>query len=487
MLKNKFKMVIADDEPFVREGLKVLVDWEKEDVEIVGVADNGIEALDLAVKNEANILITDIRMPGMNGIELAEEFKKRSSKFVSIIFISGYSDFKYAQQAVELNAISYVLKPIEENDLIRVVNEAKSRIIDNKKILEKNKSKNLSERIKRVLIKSEPTSIIANDVSPSIYRLIEIQPKDVIRNVNVELLNYWELNSNSNYYHFNFGVNEYILTEEMNLDIIYNFVDSIKSRQMLVYVSKSYNDLHRLYIDIKNMRKYSFLYPNEQIISPEIVDEKSLKTKFYDGYFEKDILDNIKQGNRDGIILLMNVYKEHLRHIHCDEESIKTQMSSLYSYILNKTKSERPTHLDIRSIYNSENIDELISVLENIIFDIIETEQEMYGKADIVQKVKDYTKNHYMHNLTLKSLGKTFNYNSAYLGKKFKDSTGEYYNDFLDTIRLESAKKLLIDSNLLIYEISAEVGYGNLDYFYRKFKDYTGMTPSDYRKEHVNV
>ncbi|AZN42464.1 response regulator transcription factor [Paenibacillus albus] len=114
------KLMVIDDEHWIREGLKQTIDWESYGVQFICDAEDGIEALKLIEANPPDIIISDIRMPSMDGMELFNELKNREID-VKVIFISGFDDFAYAQKAIKLGASDYILKPIEEHDLIAVV------------------------------------------------------------------------------------------------------------------------------------------------------------------------------------------------------------------------------------------------------------------------------------------------------------------------------------------------------------------------------
>ncbi|WP_090572676.1 response regulator [Paenibacillus sp. OV219] len=114
------KLMVIDDEHWIREGLKQTIDWESYGVHFMCDAEDGIEALKLIEENPPDIIISDIRMPTMDGMELFNELKNREID-VKVIFISGFDDFAYAQKAIKLGASDYILKPIEEDDLIAVV------------------------------------------------------------------------------------------------------------------------------------------------------------------------------------------------------------------------------------------------------------------------------------------------------------------------------------------------------------------------------
>lgn len=106
------KVMLVDDEPFILQGLSVIIDWEKEGFEIVKMASDGQEALDWLRDSEADLIITDIRMPKINGVELMETIRNERLSNAYIFILSGYNDFKYMQAAIHYSAMEYILKPV---------------------------------------------------------------------------------------------------------------------------------------------------------------------------------------------------------------------------------------------------------------------------------------------------------------------------------------------------------------------------------------
>ena len=115
------KVMLVDDEPFITQGLKVLIDWEKEGFEIVKIANDGEEAYEYLKENDLDLIISDIKMPGMTGIELLEKVREEKLSDAYFVILSGYSDFSYTQKAIWYNCMDYVLKPVNKSDLINVL------------------------------------------------------------------------------------------------------------------------------------------------------------------------------------------------------------------------------------------------------------------------------------------------------------------------------------------------------------------------------
>ncbi|MDE6606607.1 MAG: response regulator, partial [Lachnospiraceae bacterium] len=108
------KVLLVDDEPFIVQGISLLLDWEKEGCEIVATAQNGVEALAYLKANQVDLIIADIKMPEMTGLELLEIIRREEISDAYFVILSGYSDFAYAQQAIRYSCMDYVLKPVEK-------------------------------------------------------------------------------------------------------------------------------------------------------------------------------------------------------------------------------------------------------------------------------------------------------------------------------------------------------------------------------------
>ncbi len=115
------RVLLVDDEPFIVQGLSVLIDWEAEGYEVVGMAANGEEALEFLKVNQVELIIADIKMPVMSGIELLEIIKKDRISDAYFVILSGYSDFNYAQQAIRFECMDYILKPVQQEELTRIL------------------------------------------------------------------------------------------------------------------------------------------------------------------------------------------------------------------------------------------------------------------------------------------------------------------------------------------------------------------------------
>ena len=131
------KLILADDEEMIQESIRALIDWISIGVEVVASCNNGPETLQEFVTQSRDIVMTDIKMPGMSGLDLIAEVYNRKDLMTEFILLSGYADFEYAKQAITYRVSNYLLKPCNENQIIEAVKKASAEIRKRKKIKEK--------------------------------------------------------------------------------------------------------------------------------------------------------------------------------------------------------------------------------------------------------------------------------------------------------------------------------------------------------------
>lgn len=148
------KVLLVDDEPFIIQGLKVIIDWENEGFEIAGMVSNGKEALQFLENENVDLVIADIRMPEMTGLELLETLRKDKKSDVYFVILSGYADFSYAQQAMQNDCTDYILKPVDKEMLLKVLN--KVLVLKN----EKNKIDEDNKKMKQAYLAGHLISLI---------------------------------------------------------------------------------------------------------------------------------------------------------------------------------------------------------------------------------------------------------------------------------------------------------------------------------------
>lgn len=509
------KVLIADDEESIRNGLKCILDWEKCGYKICGEASNGKDALNQIIDLQPNLVILDIRMPGLTGIEILSQIneysKKNNFEFPSIVILSGYADFEYAKQAINLGAKAYISKPVDEDELQKTVLQIAEDI---------NEHKNLTE-----------ASIKADILQTKDCILQLLQNGKINPAIKYERLPFFENHSESNYQVIlldcNFVHNRTLSDIEKSLDNYFSFFSRvlISLNNTIVIVLKTTNDVavqnclersaklsngrtficlseSRLgiegivqsYKETKDIQKYLFFISNQHYISKEKlvstnieVDQELLKSKIEELLFSVETYDKQKLKKTEDEL------NKVFSNLAGDESVTKKNMIYCILELRNALKSKYPE----REIVDGETFDVVQTILKMKTYEeaFIAFKKELnnfienfnFNTADsVIVKVIAYVNSNYSNDLKLEALGDMFNCNSAYLGKKFRKHTGQQFNAYLDNIRIEKAKEMLRTTELRIYQISKIVGYSNTDYFFMKFKKSTGLTPKEYKSQGKN-
>jgi two-component system, response regulator YesN len=531
-----YKLLIADDESEVIEGIKSSIDWEDHGIEICGEAETGAEALGLIQELFPDILLIDVRMPEMSGISLLERIKDeyRDLRFV---ILSGHDEFEYAQRALSLGATDYLLKPCKPEDILKAVLKAKSE-------LEAARSQNFLLRRYEDQLKQNLPAIRENFLAGLLqgkaggleYIAEKILACDIalpLKNLNVALLSIDNLSSHATLRDPNHlaamkleiqkvmregfrsaGIASEILPYEEYMAVIYGIdqanghsadpyagvlseVRKTISRRLdftvtvgignpvfsIVDLSQSLNEA-RLAAEMK-----FFLGEDREIFSHEIVMERAI-SDYYPFREETEIIKCIQTRNKNDIKARVDDFcgallgKETL-----DKEYLKRAiialLGNIYKYCLEQ-KIDTSSAFGKKfgffdAVQQSETILQLKDHIQQVLFAIIEQMNNRENINKLVEASIQYIKANYSNDIGLETVARIVHITPGYLSLLFKQKTGENFVGFLQRYRVERARELLNDLGLKCYEVAGLVGYQEEKYFSRIFKKYTGMTPKQYR------
>lgn len=532
------KVVIADDEKFQLESLVECINWSGFSMKVVGTATDGMKALDLVQSLSPDILITDVRMPRMTGLELSKKAKE-SFPNLKIIIISGYEEFEYAKSAVNLNVYAYILKPIdieiieaelEKISLICIQDiMLKEEIADIKEKLEESKPLLIDKFYKDML-----NGLLSNEA--------------VIRQraeyLNVEL-------PDSKYFATLFQVedNELIHLSEkerqifsMNFSSYLNDICSIMNDSisiqlndseyvLIIYLNDKSEtqevfdiiDYIRKELDKKFLQKITIGISNIKNNVTSIHEaykeaEVSARQKFYFGKGKNIFyMDIVLQG--DNPILLEDIYEKLILHVEIGNTS---EVEQTLDYLFNAMSESRPNEEhnikafcyrmvgdiyrivytlkeNVASIFGEEyilwqkitrfdTIPDIWQWMKNI---IIEVTRFIYNRqsgknSNAVNTIREILDTRYNEHITIDDLAKNVFLTPNYVSNIFKENVGESIIDYLTKVRMKHAAKYLTDPNLKIYEVSEKVGFSNNSYFANVFKGIYGVTPKEYREKIKN-
>lgn len=487
-----YKVYLLDDEPFILEGLKYIVDWQDYGFEIVGFDNNGEDGLKEILSMDIDLVITDIMMPKMTGLELIENLIN-SNYQTNFIVLSAFQEFEYAKKAISMGAQNYILKPIDTEEL-------EKSIINIKRKLKEKENRN---KYKEVVNNSLLLKIITEKDYENIdyikeklkddaeYRIgiIELKNKDkdihkVLKEIpDIEKYLYCIENKSKAVFIIDDKFNDEYIEELTNIkNKIIDLIDDI------VYISlgqviKDLKYINTSYESAKDISEYKIIYPNISWIKE--YKEKNNENIDIDIDFEdlKSLLINKDFANAS---LYIESKFSKLKEDDLNPKKIKAKalevFLNVYNYI-NESKLMKNLSIYLENAINKNTIDEIQLELINMInFMQTKLENTQESISPVIIKLLDHVDKNYQRDLNLKEISDSLNINSIYLGQLFQKEIGILFSDYINNFRINKAKDLLANTSLKASEIGELVGYSNKNYFYRKFKSIVGITPSEWRK-----
>lgn len=505
-MESSCKIMIVDDEFIMRQGIRFMMRWEEEGYEIVGEASNGKEALDLIPSLEPHIILCDIAMPVMSGLDFIKVVSREYPEIKTVV-LSSYDNFEYVREALLNGAVDYVLKPtLNSEELLKLVRKVSQKIPDLQ--LKKKTVSGLDKMLERYLAGYEHELKGADEflrVLPhSCYRLfvlplrcrdssgVDMSP--VLYEKTEEFLNSipyckylrFLLRRETLCIILNYGVRD----EDRLIEDLHAFMEQIGliSERILGTLGFQYKKLEDLKKDFQTpgfLERESFYYKGVHLCSiREISEEESLE-KFDFRKFASAVVSH-KYNEAIGIF---RVYIEKAVNSQLPEFKLKNQTKNLL-YNLIGDSEERVQELEEISreafdkIEKSSCCEEFLEVYEEML-DRIETVLETTEEDQNVYlgKILDYIQKHYTEELNLQNLAEEFNFSYSYLSAYFNQHACEGFSEYLNKIRIQKACEFLKDSRYSIAQVSSVVGYSDHSYFCRVFKKIAGKTPSAYRRD----
>ena len=523
-----FKVLLVDDEKLVLDSLVDYIDWISMDISIVGTAKNGRDALRKVQELKPNIVLTDIKMPIMNGIEFSKKAMEYDSN-LKIIFLSGHDEFQYAKSAINLGAYGYILKPIEEDELRNVLEKVKAKCnIDNYSLM-------INENLKQSYFKQLLVEKSVDQVDKLITKLMSINAKynylfkskfylAVVSIDNYPLLikdiNYSEVENISSsvstamnrwlgaqpeyFYVVDLKNGKYCIIISENHSMANNFenewklirrnIENYNSISLSIGICDdkgSLENLSEVYILAIKAINYKFYYGKSQIIISSKIKQSPFVNTVALKDSELELIDTIYNGSKENVYSAVDKYFELL----CSEKvgrdliniKIYNLLNSVYEYFMKHDK-------DCNTILNEkssilENIlayDNIVSIKEffiDMLDSIMNYFQEGKESKHVINKIISVLKRDYSKVVTADDLSKEIYLTPNYIRTIFKKYTGETILEYHTKFRMEKAAELIGDRSRKIYNVSKMVGYENTSYFCLIFSKYYGMTPNEYRKK----
>lgn len=491
------KLAIVEDELFMREFLENCIDYKALGLEICGSFCCAEDALENLRHNKVDLVITDIVMPGMNGIEFMSELLQ-FNKDTHFIVISNYQDFELVRKAFRIGICDYIPKTEFEIEHYRKVI---STFVEQEFLKQQSlqNEKNLKEIFWGEIQVPEEKSISENFLECKLlFALIDVlnherivkdgwnMDKDFLKSAISDYLE--QAFSDFKYIEFFFNEPDKIIMLFSVKDIfaikqiLYKTKTALKQKfglRLCVYLDNTYNVLRNLktrYKDIYNLRKYRFFCSESEIITFKTAE------RFKDTFDYKKEFSDIENCFRKKEFNTIIKKLEAMKNVYPENDVLETVLffyRHIYLLVTDYAKSsdivldEDLSFGEIMECYNYEVAIELLKKHVQTISGSL-----LFPDKRLADQLDEYVQQHYAEELTLEMIAKNFQYEYGYFSKMFRKLKGVTFKKYLNSVRLEKAMKLIKTSSLKYSEIATAVGYRNYEHFSRLFCEQYGCSPN---------
>lgn len=471
------KIMIVDDEKNIRAGIKkILSESVTYDVQYLE-AKNGLEALDVFESDNPELVITDIRMPKMDGLELMKKLCEREVR-PDLIVLSGFDEFSFAKEAIKCGAVSYILKPVDRNELISVVTGAIAGI-------ERKKKSTVAMTIQRIMSEGRVTrTMIPGGFSfepPFYFVLITglANPESLAEIIDDTACYVLEKKTDS----------VCILIHESEKAQIENFTGEGSVRISISLICRSLANLRTAWRQALVASVSRFFRP-EVCVYTYHEPNSPFDRSFYESQFHK-MTALVGSGDEPGIVSCIDGLFSF--------ETLSQDDKSRYLFILQNyissniikkfwEYSDTDMYLTLKGIMienfsHFNSLDEYKKTVLDYILYLNALLKKDHVEHPFIIEALEYLQAHFTEDINMTIVANHVSINYTYFSEKFKEHTGGNFNDYLKNMRIEEAKRLLKKGCYKVYEVSKNSGFGDVKYFMKTFKETTGLTPGYYKKQ----
>lgn len=515
-----FRIILADDEPVIIRGLKKLIEWEKLDAEIIADACDGEELLRQVRKLQPDIIISDVAMPKMTGLDVIEEIRKNHWN-VKVIFLSGYQEFDYVKTALSREAVDYLLKPVGKEELEHAIKRAEQMLRTDhpleywkaekndveqvfKKINSEYESRNLYQHFQEIGIETEGKVFVGVSLMlpPSYSAKLEDQNMfELVRfSIFQKIHEHLKQNKNGFVIKRDTDIDNLILLGEDEgkvkgeIEWLRQWIEEQYHVGLIVGIGKTTNQISELKYAYKTAKFSCQLY---YFCEEDVIRYSSISREFQSSFndytecygrlrqsvFDRDeswkerleelmdIIENLHYGNRYAaenrcVAMLLDLLREVQEYTRLAEKNRKN-----YELFVSNIRHVN-TYRELKSFIRKN--------LKWFVEEVLSPENTK--ERDVIRHVKYYIKEHYAEDIRLGKIAELVYMNPYYFSAFFKKETGQNFKNYLIEVRMKAALKLLMESDVTSYHLANAVGYKDVKTFVEKFKEYYGDTPTEYKK-----
>lgn len=516
-----YKLLICEDEAIEREAIALIINRARLPMEIVGEAENGLEAVRMAARTKPDIVLMDIKMPGLDGLAAAAQIREKDGK-CKIVIITAYDEFDYAQEALRLGAVDYLLKPVRPEELVTVM----QKLINT---LEKEKEKThreeeLRQSIQKAIkflragffcglllgafeeqqaikvqadilgLKQVPQGVlvIAPDVAAAdaasefdryeVYRLIE-QLMAPYENSIVVLLG-----------------EDIVVGAGLERDLkelgesLRSAVEETLEFSVTIGIGRvtSSGDLPRLFREAQMAARLGRFYlGGNRVVMLEEIGALMPQQDYSDFEREEQLLEQVRLGQKAEAAKTFEILLQEMLARGYDSLTYCQMRLAEILVLLWRTARQagyvgrNEFHLQqsyLQRLWRCQTPVELSQWGQNLLEEILVPPDKGHTPKELVRQIVKYIHDHYAKELTLQDIARQIYLSPDYFSRLFKKEVGCTYAEYLTKVRVERAKALLSNPALSVAEVAQKVGYHDPNYFSRVFRKVVGVSPSDYRQ-----
>lgn len=508
-----FHLLVVDDEPTIRKGLSQFIPWDSCECTVDGTACNGAEAIQMIEEFHPNIVITDVKMPQMDGIAVAKYIYENHPE-IKVIMLTGYAEFTYAQSAVKYHVADFIVKPTSREKLMEAVNNCKSMILKEKNLSSMNqkdifylKEQLLAELTAGSLLEEKEITARLSEyqIDLSGYYMVLFQYeqeqftqfgdnfssiRDILKGTE-PIVQVYRYNHNFVIVLYPTDKKEPALPETIcricveAIEIISNLYGIAMTagvsgccfgcQQMKTACSQAITAL-----------SYGFYHEGTvSVFQPSATaNGGKIDVQYLIPLFEiENALNdwNFEQAHTLVMKLFSKLRIDFVRSY--DIKSIGTQIYYICSRLLMKKELDPPSGNFLLKI--NECI--TLFALQELIQELFTSVQENLCKngkrlSPFIENAIAYINKNLNQELSLEAISEDIHIHPSHLSRTFKKECGASITDYINQNRIEKAKELLASGTTLAYEVAEQVGYHDPAYFSATFKKYTGMTPKEFKQ-----
>lgn len=532
-----FKLLIAEDEQLERRALRFIIEKKAADIHVVGEAGDGLSAVRIAENEKPDIVLMDIRMPGINGLEAAKSIKKLLPNAV-VIMLTALEEFSYAKEAITLGAAKYLLKPVSPDDLVRALAEITGK-------LDETKAKQQEEIMLRQSVEAAlpfiQMSFVYDLISGNINELAHFRERSKFLGMElhfgvilvIDVQNFKQLTDcdtelekqilkqsiytlvcrivgdrglvspfSSDKIVVLLGYKEVPTADFAKADVtktaaaIHELVTKSLTIGIRIGIGRYYAnplELHKSYLEAVKAHQQRFLIDASPIVHVDDIPYLSSGPFNYPFQYERAVLDKVRCGERKQAQKFLSKLLDEIFASQASMETVKACVLELL-IVLSRAAVEGGANLEQLTLLNIMGINGLQScrskehITQWMLKSIDAFMDNMFQNRSsinvcVINKACEYILENYHKNISLEEVAQSVHLSHFYFSRLFKQEKGCNFVDYVTKVRVDRAKTLLQDSRNTIMKVAAEVGYQDVSYFCRVFRHETAMTPKQYQSE----